>query len=337
MKKITIAILTQNGKDLVNNVLESLTKTVKKDIADIILIDNLSQDGTIELKEKFYNVNFIILPERMCFSKAYNYVFKKVETQYYLLLNNDIITKANWLEPLLDTIASNKKIGAVAPKLLYPDETIQHAGIAIAPNSLPSLLYRGFPKNFSKASYERKVKAVTAAAMLTSREIYWEVEGLDEKYKFGFEDVDYCFKLNEKSYECIYQPKSEIIHFEEKTPGRKKYDNENINYFLKKWKGKIVSDLKDILDKDGFILSLKEPDKYQLLDKEETNKLLLKAEKLISENNFIESLKIYIELLKTSPFLLSALKGGYYCADKLNLKQYLLPLKESIILAKKYN
>ena len=90
--------------------------------------------------------------------------------------------------------------------------------------------------------YIRSYNALTAACLMLKKEVFEAVGGFDEGYINGFEDVDLCLKLREGGYRLIFNPKSIIFHFEEKTAGRKKHDIENINRFMEKWRHKYKRD-----------------------------------------------------------------------------------------------
>jgi len=136
-------------------------------------------------------------------------------------------------------------VGIVGAKLLYPDKTIQHAGVAIADYNDQLVAYHLFQKeakDFIPANVYRNYQAVTGACLLINKKIFDEVGGFDEGYINGYEDVDLCFKVAKIGYKIKYCPETEIIHYESKTEGR--FDNvkENSKRLNDKWKNQIKSD-----------------------------------------------------------------------------------------------
>jgi len=112
--------------------------------------------------------------------------------------------------------------GVVGSKLLFPDGTIQHAGVAIVRDPyLPAELspcHIGYQREDSlEYSRTRECLAVTAACCMIERWLFAEVGGFDEGYWNGFEDIDLCFKVHEAGYRIVYQPASVVIHHESKS------------------------------------------------------------------------------------------------------------------------
>ena len=129
---------------------------------------------------------------------------------------------------------------------MYPDKSIQHAGIAygiggVAGNLLVNLPY-GTHGYFGREAATRNVSAVTGACLFTRREVYENVGFMDEKLAVAFNDVDFCIKILEKGYRLVYNPYVELIHYESKTRGyedteekKTRFEQEK-QYFIEKWK-----------------------------------------------------------------------------------------------------
>lgn len=130
----------------------------------------------------------------------------------------------------------------VGSKLLYPNGTIQHAGVGFEENKIPvHLYYKGTPKD--QRTCERKLyDAVTAACALIRKKDFFEVGGFDENYKNGLEDVDLCLKIRDIGKDIVFRPDSVLYHFESMSEGRFDYAKKNIELFMKKWENKISSE-----------------------------------------------------------------------------------------------
>lgn len=157
---------------------------------------------------------------------------------------------------MLQILDDDPAVSAVGSKLIYPDGTIQHAGILIvedhpSPDPLVAInAHQGRPSDFPLANYSLTVQALTAACLLVRKTALQETGGFDEEYWNGYEDVDLCFKLREKGGQLVYQPASVIIHHESQSgPERFRMARQNIERLHAKWLGKIQPDL--IITQDG--------------------------------------------------------------------------------------
>lgn len=140
-----------------------------------------------------------------------------------VLLNSDVMPKkAGWVKSLADIYDALEKPGAIAPKLLFEDGSIQHAGMSfIKDASLWANLWindhplKGQPNWPSEDLQPRKIHAVTGACLMTKKSLYLQAGGLDESYILGdFEDSDFCLKLGEHGYNNYYIPAIELYHLE---------------------------------------------------------------------------------------------------------------------------
>ena len=143
--------------------------------------------------------------------------------EYLLLLNNDTeVITPNWLEEMV-MYAQQKRVGCVGAKLLYPDDTIQHAGIGFGIGGVAGHLHKYFPAAsdgyMGRLNYVQDVYGDTAACLLIRREIYDEMNGLDESYAVAFNDVDFCVRVREAGYTNVFTPFAQLYHYESKSRG----------------------------------------------------------------------------------------------------------------------
>jgi GT2 family glycosyltransferase len=155
------------------------------------------------------------------FSVANNLGASLARGRLLLLLNSDVLpAEAGWLPRLADFHDANQAVGAVAPKLLFDDGTLQHAGLywrRAAPYAAweNAHYFKGLHGDLPAANVARRVPAVTAACLLTSSELYRELGGLRSIYIQGdYEDSDLCLRLHEAGYETWYLPEAELYHLE---------------------------------------------------------------------------------------------------------------------------
>jgi GT2 family glycosyltransferase len=188
---------------LLENCLNSVYENVGNTITyEVIVVDNNSQDGTLKmLQEKFPTVQIIDNNENLGFAKANNQAMRRAQGRYFLLLNNDTFVFQDSLEKLIKFMDDDKSIGAVSPRLLNEDgKTTQYQGSSLN-------------KKIWNSAKPVPVKFISGAAFLIRREAYEKIGGLDEKFFFYNEDLDWCLRLLKSGWKIYYYPQSIVIHY----------------------------------------------------------------------------------------------------------------------------
>lgn len=196
---------------------------------EIIIVDNQSEKKeTIKYLDKIsQNPKVTVLNYNFAFnySKINNFAVSQSNGDYICLLNNDTeVISRDWLEVMVGQI-QQPNVGAVGIKLLYPNNTVQHAGDAVGPGGCADHYFSGFgedePGYMGRAIMAQDLSAVTAACLLTSRVIYDEVGGLDEdNLEVAFNDVDYCLKVGESGRRVVFTPYAKMYHYESLSRGQ---------------------------------------------------------------------------------------------------------------------
>ena len=260
----SIIIPVFNKVDLTQQCLMHLANVTEKTSYEVIIVDNHSTDGTAEFLQTLGgDVQVISNQENLGFAKACNQGAKAAKGKYLVFLNNDTIPLEGWLSTLVDEIEQHSEVAIVGSKLLYANDTIQHAGVVFSKNHLtPYHIYNRLPAGFKAANVRQEFQAVTAACLLIPKDVFHSVSGYDEQYVNGFEDVDLCLKIRESGRKVIYQPKSVLYHLEEQTPGRKNPEAElnNGRLLMDRWADKIV------VDEDVYIVSEGYANRYSTKD-----------------------------------------------------------------------
>ena len=243
---LSIIIPVFNNIEYTKNCLNSLFKNHPLSNFEIIVINNASTDKTEGFLNDFnYLDNFIVIrnDSNLGYAKACNQGAKISKGKYLYFLNNDTVVLKGAIDELFDTIENaGDKCGIAGSLLLYPDGKLQHGGVAFSQKGTAYHPFRNVDiigcKNlmFKNAIFLKKCNAVTAASMIIKRDVFFAVGAFDESYKNGFEDVDLCLKVRRLKKDIIFNPKSMLIHFEERTEGRKKFDMQNHIIFQNKWK-----------------------------------------------------------------------------------------------------
>lgn len=241
--QVSIIIPLYNQAGFTKLCLEYVERNTPAEIQETILVDNASTDGTASLLESLPSrVKRIRNPTNLGFAKACNQGAEAASGRYLIFLNNDTAPHPGWAEALLEPLGRFPDVGIVGPKLLYPDGTIQQAGVVFSNSKFPYHLYAGCPGNLPGANKERFFQAVTAACFLVSRSDYFAVGGLDERYVNGMEDMHFCLATLQRGKKILYNPASRVTHFESRSENRHAAMAENIRLFMEYWAGRIVQD-----------------------------------------------------------------------------------------------
>jgi GT2 family glycosyltransferase len=171
------------------------------------------------------------------FSRACNIAAKAKPNNLYLFLNNDVLVHEQAVSSMIDLIQSNPCIGICGSRLLFPDNTIQHSGVVFGGGDKGP--YHCFYKapNHIVPRMNQEYQAVTGACMLVKNELWDGVNGMDEGYDFGLEDIDFCLRARQQGWSIICCNKVDSLHFEAMTPSRIERDVPSRKRFMDIWKG----------------------------------------------------------------------------------------------------
>jgi GT2 family glycosyltransferase len=195
----------------------------------ILVISNNSDDTEFQKVAEFANQHKYIDLQKLNipfnWSAINNWGIKRCSSEYVLLLNNDMtVISEDWIESLLDC-GIKEGVGAVGAKLLYEDDTVQHAGIVMQLGGIAGHAFKHSdarsPGYFGYATVVRNCSAVTGARMLIRRSVALEIGGFNEELSVAYNDVDYCLRLREANYKVLCTPFAKLYHLESKT--RPKY------------------------------------------------------------------------------------------------------------------
>jgi GT2 family glycosyltransferase len=156
------------------------------------------------------------------YSALNNYAMRFIETPYVVFLNDDVtVISPDWIEAMLEH-AQRPEIGVVGAKLLYPDNTLQHAGVILGPYENTGHAFKHLPGDhpgyFNLPQIIRNYSSVTFACAMLRRAVYEEVGGLDQvNLPIAFNDVDLCLRIGERGYRILYTPHAILHHHESAT------------------------------------------------------------------------------------------------------------------------
>ena len=226
---VSIIIPNKDQKDTLKKCIDSvLNKTAYKNY-EIILVENNSTTDEIfayykEL-EKQDNIRVITWKSEKGFnySAINNFGVRHAKGELLLFLNNDIeVMDESWLEEMIGN-CQRPEVGITGVKLLYPDNTIQHAGTVIGIGGIAGHMFTDMPANRSgymhKASLQMNYSAVTAACMMMKRKVFESLGGFEESLAVAFNDVDLCLRTVQAGYLVVYDPYVTMYHYESKSRG----------------------------------------------------------------------------------------------------------------------
>ncbi|MEO5942257.1 MAG: glycosyltransferase family 2 protein [Ferruginibacter sp.] len=217
---VAIVILNWNGKDFLQKFLPSVVASTYPN-KKIIIADNASADDSVSLlKQNFPTVEIIENPSNEGFAKGYNTALKKVESDYYILLNSDVEVTPGWIEPVISLMEENAAIAVCQPKILsYHDKTkFEYAGASggwIDHLGYPFARGRIFEDcETDTGQYDNPIQCFWAsgAAMFVKASVYNELKGLDEYFFAHQEEIDFCWRAQLSGYKIYAQPSSVVYH-----------------------------------------------------------------------------------------------------------------------------
>lgn len=227
MIELSIIIVNYRTKGLVKTCLKGIEKSNLKCTYEIIVVDNNSHDGTIEMvKSTFPKVRAIQADDNKGLAAGNNIGLRISGGEYILIINPDIAVFDGMVEKMLDFMKQNEKIALLAPKLINPDGTVQ-----ISTYHFPSLvipLYRRTPLGklpWAKKSLRkylmldwnrndvRPVDWALGACLLVRKKYYQDIGEMDERYFLYFEDVDWCRRFWAAGYQVYFYPEVKLIHY----------------------------------------------------------------------------------------------------------------------------
>ncbi len=217
--KVAVAILNYNGVKWLEKFLGNVIQNSPE--AEVFVIDNASTDDSVKyLKNNFPEIKIIQNKENSGFAGGYNEGLKAIESDYYILLNSDIEVTENWIMPVIESIEKTPNAVAGQPKILaYHRKThFEHAGACggfIDKLGYPFCRGRIFNEVEEDVNqYDESIEVfwATGACLFIKSDVYWEMGGLDADFFAHMEEIDLCWRMQNKGYKIICEPKATIYH-----------------------------------------------------------------------------------------------------------------------------
>jgi len=223
---VSIVIPFKDHLDLLRNYLRSLRNSSHQP-QEIILLDNGSTCSRmlrfLHRIEGLAHFKVVPCPGPFNFSRLCNMGARQAGNDFLLFLNNDVeVLTPDWLAHLL-RLGNVPDVGVVGATLLYPDGTLQHAGLFPQNNGKWDHVYRGYssdhPGKHGELTRDRTVPAVTGACLMMRRSLFMEIGGFDERFGMTYNDVDLCQRVRERGFKVAISSKARLWHLESVSRG----------------------------------------------------------------------------------------------------------------------
>jgi GT2 family glycosyltransferase len=247
----TVVIPAYNQAALTRQCVDAV---LEMDPCEVVVVDDASTDATARVLAAYgRRVRTVAHKANRGFAVSCNDGAALGRGEFVVFLNNDTIPRRGWLKALERYADRHPAAAVVGSKLLYPDTTIQHAGVVICRDRYPRHVYTGFPSDHPAVNVSRPFQIVTAACMLVRRRVFVKAGGFDPAFQNGFEDVDFCLRLGLAGHEVHYCADSVVQHLESVSPGRFSRDRHNVDLYRKRWIDRVRPDDLERYLEDGLL------------------------------------------------------------------------------------
>lgn len=224
---LSACIVNHNTKDFALRLVGSLLENTHRIRMEVLVVDNDSSDGTPQaIKTEYPQVKVIANDQNLGFAAAGNRAIRASGGRYVALLGADAVVLPGAMDILVDFMDRNPEVGAVGPKILRPDGTVEMSGKGVPTPVVALLVLTGLRRLFAKSQalldyylpleeYDRVREAdqLTGACLLTRRDTIEDVGLLDENFFIYCEDVDWCLRARQRGWKMYYLPQAQIVHY----------------------------------------------------------------------------------------------------------------------------
>ncbi|GAW95743.1 MULTISPECIES: glycosyltransferase family 2 protein [Colwellia] len=255
--KVSIVIPTRDHKRVLETCIRSILQKTDYPDYEIVVMDNQTSDldalSYLSTINKLKNINVFKHDKVFNYSEINNVAVAKANGEVVVLLNNDTeVISHDWLLQLVG-LAMQPDVGCVGAKLLYPDQSIQHAGIVMGLGGYAAHSHRRTPEGsngyFNRPHVNQVMSGVTGACLAIRKQTYLAVGGLDTDFQVAYNDVDFCLKVKSSGFYNVYCAGAQLYHFESKTRGDDGESADKVQRFdkekallLDRWQAEIEHD-----------------------------------------------------------------------------------------------
>lgn len=242
---LTVIVVSRGLDALLGHCLQSVHGALKQaPVRDhhVVVVDNGSDVPYTEAILDKGATDLVRFDVGACFARANNHAARVRPGGFYLLLNNDVLLESGAIADMFRVMIDVPAAGICGTRLLFPDGTIQHCGVVFGDATTGPYHYLRREPGPAASRADREWQAVTGACMLVRGAVWHELDGLDEGYPGGLEDIDFCLRARQIGWRVYCANLTDSLHFESLTSGRVELDVESRRLFMQRWLGRYAID-----------------------------------------------------------------------------------------------
>lgn len=225
--KVSVIVPTRDKPELLHKCLATVLPGTDYPSIELCIVDNGSRDpkalAWLAQAAKDPRVHVIRDDSPFNYSALNNLAVEQTNGEVICLMNNDIeVISPNWLKEMVTELLQ-PEVGIVGCRLYYPNRKLQHAGVIIGLNGSAGHIFRGQHRDdthyMHRSMLTQELSAVTAACLVTRRDVFQNLGGLDTQYAVAFNDIDYCLRARKSGWKVVYHPLAELVHHESASRG----------------------------------------------------------------------------------------------------------------------
>jgi O-antigen biosynthesis protein len=238
-ESVSIVIPSRDHGEMIERCLSSIAELTAGPAPEVVIVDGGSTDPrALAAYERWADAVVDGSEGEFNYSRANNAGVERAGGDLIVLFNNDVeVLEPDWLDQLA-MYAALPRVGAVGPQLVYPDRTIQHAGVVLGTRGTADHAMRGFDPDADgyagSLSCAREVSAVTGACLCMRRDLYLDLGGMNTEYAVQYQDVDLCMRIRARGLSVLYAPRRRLVHHESASRG-KRYDMVDRALLIDSW------------------------------------------------------------------------------------------------------
>lgn len=240
--RVSVIVPIYGQLEVTLDCLESLSAVRSGVPFEVLLLDDATPHEDMSPLSRVAGVRYLRSDENRGFLRNVNWGAAQARGEILLLLNNDTLVDPGFLDPLVEVLDADERVGAVGSMLLYPGGVVQEAGGIIWSDAGGWNYGRHEPSTDARVRFRREVDYCSGAALAVRRSVWDALGGFDERFSPAYyEDTDLCFGARRLGYTVVYEPRSKVVHLEgvshgtDESSGVKRYQVENRAKFAAKW------------------------------------------------------------------------------------------------------